>query len=102
MSYSSFWGFFALSLLLLLHGGYGVYQAGVKRALQAMNTKRRVLLYGAAAVYAAVFVAGVVMMLVKMEAPAIHAMGLIVLLLAFPLNGQLRRCAKDAEDNEEE
>lgn len=101
MSYSSFWGFFALSLLLLLHGGYGLYSAGIKRVLHSVKKGRRVLLYVTAAMYAAVLVAGIVMMLLQVEAPAIHGMGLIVLLLAFALNGQLRRCTSEADENEE-
>ena len=102
MYYSSFWGFCALALLLVLHGGYRVYSMGIKRALQRAKKSSRVLLFVTAAVVAAAFAAGIVMMLLQVDAPAIHCMGLIVLLLAFALNGLLRRCAQEAEENEEE
>ena len=102
MYYSSFWGFCALSILLVLHGGYRLYSMGICCALQRVKKNHRVLLIVAAVVVAAVFVAGIVMMLLQMEAPAIHCMGLLVLLLSFALNGQLRHCAREAEENEEE
>ncbi len=101
MYYSSFWGFCALALLLVLHGGYRVYSMGIKHALNNAKKSSRVLLFITAAVVLAAFVAGIVMMLLKVEAPAIHGMGLIVLLLAFALNALLRRCAQEAEENEE-
>ena len=102
MYYSSFWGFCGLALLLVLHGGYRVYSMGIKHALRRAKKSSRVLLFVTATVVAAAVVVGIVMMLLQVEAPAIHGMGLIVLLLAFALNGLLRRCAQEAEENEEE
>lgn len=102
MSYSSFWGFCALSILLMLHGGYRVYSMGIKHAVQSAKKCSRLLLIVTAAIVVAAFVAGIVMMLLQVEAPAIHGMGLIILLLAFALNSLLRRCAAEAEENEEE
>ena len=101
MSYSSFWGFCALSLLLLVYGGYSLYRVGWKRAQKSMKRGNRILLYGTAAVWFAAVIAGIVMMLVDVEAPAVHGMGLIVLLVAFALYGQLRRGAQQTPDNEE-
>lgn len=104
MSYSSFWGFCALAVLLLAHGIYMLPEGRRKAALTALRKKDRRLwmtLSVTVLLCAGVFIAGIVMMLLQVEAPAIHGMGLIVLLIAFALNGLLRRCGKNADDNEE-
>ena len=105
MSYSSFWGFCGLAILLLLHGIY-MLPAGKRidtlQELKKRNRRSWITMSVTIVLCAAVFVAGIVMMLLQMEAPAIHCMGLLVLLLSFALNGQLRRCAREAEENEEE
>ena len=104
MTYSSFWGFCGLAILLLLHGIY-MLPAGkrldVLQELKKRNRRLWIIMSVTIVLCAAVFAAGIVMMLMQMEAPAIHCMGLLTLLLAFALNGQLRRCGKDAEKNEE-
>lgn len=105
MSYSSFWGFCGLAILLLLHGIYMLPQGRRITALQELKKRNRrlwITMSVTVVLCAAVFAAGIVMIFVQMEAPAIHCMGLLVLLISFALNGQLRRCAKDTEDNEEE
>ncbi len=105
MYYSSFWGFCALSILLILHGIYSLPGGRRIATLQGLKQKKRrlwITLSITVVLCAAVFTAGIVMMLLKVEAPAIHGMGLIVLLLAFALNALLRRCAAEAEENEKE
>ena len=103
MSYSSFWGFCGLAILLLLHGIYMLPATKRMEAVKGAKKNRRLWIPMLVTIVlcAAVFVAGIVMMLMQMEAPAIHCMGLLVLLIAFLLNGQLRRCGKEAEKNEE-
>ena len=104
MSYSSFWGFCGLAILLLLHGIYMLPAGKRIDTLQELKKKNRrlwITMSVTIVLCAAVFVSGIVMMFIQMEAPAVHCMGLLVLLVSFLLNGQLRRCGKDAEDNEE-
>ena len=91
MPYQGFWGLCALALILRGHSVYCTVTATKGKKLQPLSGTPKLVLGALMLLCFAGLVGGVVMMLCRMEAAAVHVMGLVVLLSALGLNDRLRR-----------
>ena len=101
MPYQGFWGLAALSLVLLGHAVYCWVTATKGKELQPPDKKAKVLLGVLLGLCGAALGAGVVLQLLGMDEVIVHVMGLVLLLSAFALNGQVRRVIPTMIKNEE-
>ena len=103
MPYQGFWGLCALALILLGHGVYCWVKATKGKQLQSLSKLPKAVLGVLLLLFGGGLVAGVVMMLCRVEEAAIHVMGLVVLLSALGLNDRLRHYLPQMikEENEE-
>lgn len=100
--YTGFWGLCALSLILLGHAVYCVVTATKGKELQPLAKGRKAMLACWMGLCGLALGAGVVMQLLLADAAMVHVMGLVVLLSAFALNGQVRKCLPDMIKKEEQ
>lgn len=87
--YTAFLGLTALSLLPLLHGAYLWKRNG--RQWAELTGFRKVSLVLEGIVYLLALAGGIVFWAIRYEAAAVHMMGLVMLLDAMMINGDIRR-----------
>ncbi len=87
--YQSFLGLAALSLLPLLHGVYLWKQNGYQWA--ELTSFRKMSLVLECGGYLLALAGGVIFWAIRFEVAAVHAMGLVMLLGAMKINGDIRR-----------
>jgi len=102
MPYQGFWGLCALTLILLGHSVYCMVTTTKGKKLQPLGKKSKAVLGVLLLLCGAALGAGVVLMLCAADEAVVHVMGLALLLAAFALNSQVRRCLPELIKNEEE
>ena len=93
MGYEGFWGFTALTALLILQGVYVLRKEIKGKALVEIPSKVKIFFGVLGGLCAVGFVVGAVMILCKVEAETVHVTGLIMTSVAFVMNVQLRKFA---------
>jgi len=89
--YTGFWGLTALSLILVGHGIYTWVKETKGKKCRAVPGKVKVFLGVIGGVVAAAFVAGVIAILCRADTTVPYVLGLLMMLMSFSFNNQLRR-----------
>ena len=89
--YTGFWGLTALSLILLGRSGYVWMQETKGKELAEIPRKVKFFLGGILGLILLGFAAGVVTILLQADSMISYVLGLLMLLLSFCFNSQLRR-----------
>ena len=89
--YTGFWGLAALSLILLGHGVFCWIKETKGKELIPIPGKIKLFFAVLGIIVAAAFAAGVVCIVCKTDSTVPYVLGLLMLLVSFSCNGQLRR-----------